>query len=69
MGIFYTGAGAGAGAGGYSGAYLLMRSSEKRTIGGAANILCMPIPTPSKTARRQAQPMAEFRIDLGPPDR
>lgn len=24
------------------------------------------IPTPSKTARRQAQPIAEFRIDRGP---
>src|SRR5579859_3107517 len=37
------------------------------TIGGGANILCMAIPTPSKTARRQAQPIAEFRIDRGPP--
>jgi hypothetical protein len=24
------------------------------------------IPTPSNTARRQAHPIAEFRIDLGP---
>ena len=36
------------------------------TIGGWTNALCMAIPTPSKTARRQAHPIAEFRIDRGP---
>lgn len=33
----------------------------------SAITLCMPMPTPSITARRIAQPMAEFRAALNPP--
>ena len=59
-----------AGAGGYSGAWSSIQICFKsHTIGGGAIILCKPIATPSKTARRQAHPIAELRIDRGPPDK
>jgi len=43
------------------------RKEDDDTNGCWANILCIVIPTPSNTARRQAQPIAEFRIDRAPP--